>query len=146
MERAGSNQIIYLMDTGNKIFTEFAVISLSVLLCFLAACQNKDATIAGVTVPIPSQMEKAPDKVFKPVAGFEDGQAAYRGKVPPSEVFNFYQENMEARGWKPTNFMVTGQNQLAYTKEGRICLVWYTPNPDGTTTLTIMIGTSKPPG
>ena len=121
------------------------MISLGIFLSFLAACQKQDAAIAGVTIPIPSQMKKVPDKVFEPIPGFEDGQAAYRGKVPASEVFNFYQENMEARGWKPTNFMVTGRNQLAYTKEGRICLVWYTPNLDGTTTLTIMIGTSKPP-
>ena len=122
-----------------------AVVLLCSVLWILTACQKEDAAIAGVTIPVPSQMKEVPDKAFEPIPGFEDGQATYSGKVAAGEIFSFYQENMEARGWKPTNFTVSNKNQLAYTKEGRICLIWYTPNPDGTTTLTIMIGKSKPP-
>jgi len=115
------------------------------LLVLVTGCQKKDASVAGVDIPIPSQMKQVADKVAETVPGFEDGQAAFRGKAAEGEIFNFYQENMEARGWKPTSFMVSKKNQLAFTKGGKICLVWYTPNPDGTTSLIIMVGPSKPP-
>ena len=120
-------------------------LSICLLLTFLFGCQKQNATIAGVTIPVPAKMQEIPDKVFEPIPGFEDGQAAYQGNVTPGEIFTFYQETMEARGWKPTTFMVSKKDQMAYTKGDKICLVWYTPNADGTTTLTIMIGTSKPP-
>jgi hypothetical protein len=110
----------------------------------IAGCQKRDAVIAGVSIPVPYQMKEVRDKAFEPVPGFEDGQASFRGKVARGEVFSFYQENMEARGWKPTSFMVSGKDQITYTKRDKICLVWYTPDPDGTATLIIMIGTFKP--
>jgi hypothetical protein len=121
--------------------------SVSILIIFLvsAACQRRDADIAGVTVPIPSQMQKLPDKAFDPIPGFEDGQTSFQGKVTGAEIISFYQENMEAKGWKPTTFMGGNKNQFTYTKDNRICLVWYTENNDGTTTLTIMVGTLNPP-
>lgn len=123
----------------------FSLVLICMLFALLAGCQKKeDATIAGVDIPIPSQMKKVADKVAQTVPGFDDGQAAFQGKAAEGEIFNFYQENMEARGWKPTNFTVSNKDQLAYTKNGRICLVWYTPNPDGTTSLIIAIGTLKP--
>jgi hypothetical protein len=115
-------------------------------LATLSGCQKKDVTIAGVDIPIPSQMKKISDKVAEAIPGYDDGQAAFQGKAAEGEIFNFYQENMEARGWKPTTFMVSKKGQLAYTKDGRICLVWYTPNSDGTTSLIIMIGTTQPTG
>lgn len=109
-----------------------------------SACQRQDETIAGVTIPIPSGMKKLRDKVFKPIAGFDDGQASYRGRVNPGEIFTFYQENMEPRGWKPTAFLADKENHYTYARGNRICLVWSTPNNDGTTDLTIMVGTSRP--
>lgn len=110
-----------------------------------AGCQRQDETIAGVTIPIPGEMKKLQDKYFDPIAGFEDGQAYYRGRVGPREIFTFYQENMAARGWEPTTFMAGKKDQYAYTKDNRICLVWYTRNDDDTTNLLIMVGTLKPP-
>ena len=118
---------------------------LVIVVSLFAGCQRQDETIAGVTIPIPGEMKKVPDKTFDPIAGFEDGQASYRGRVSPGEIFTFYQENMEARGWKPTTFMAGKKDQYAYTKGNRICLVWYTGNDDGTTDLLIMVGTSRPP-
>jgi hypothetical protein len=117
------------------------------LILFLvpAGCQRRNADIAGVTVPIPSQMQKLPDKAFDPIPGFEDGQTSFQGKITADEIISFYQENMEARGWKPTTFMGGNKNQFTYTKDNRICLVWYTENNDGTTTLTLMVGTLNPP-
>jgi hypothetical protein len=51
---------------------------------------------------------------------------------------------MDARRWKPTSFMVTKYDQLTYTKQDKICLVWHPPNPDGTTSLVIMVGEARP--
>ena len=131
----------------HRSYPGFSIAFICLLLASFSGCQKKeDAVIAGVDIPIPSQMKKISDKVDQVVEGFGDGQAAFRGKATEGEIFNFYQENMEARGWKPTNFMVTKKNQMTYTKGNRVCLVWYTPNPDGTTSLIIMVGTSQPTG
>ena len=90
-------------------------------------------------------MTKNPDKSFVPIKGFEDGQVSYEGKVAPAEIFTFYQEDMEADGWKPNSWFAGQKNQIAYTKGNRVALIYYTPTPDGTTVLTIMVGTQYPP-
>jgi len=139
------NMMSFLTHAGYRWHPAFSIVLLCMLLTLFAGCQKQDAVIAGLDIPIPSQMKKVPDKFFEPSPGLEDGQAAFQGKADAGEIFNFYQENMEARGWKPTNFMVSQKNQLAYIKGNRICLVWYAPSPDGTISLLIMIGSSKPP-
>ena len=118
------------------------------LIAFLIAtgCQKRNEVIAGLEIPIPEKMTKNPDKVFDPIPGFQDGQASYQGKVTPKEIFNFYQEVMAAKGWQPTSrFAGNEQDSIAYTKDNRLLLVKYNPNPDGTTVLTLMVGTQDPP-
>ena len=90
-------------------------------------------------------MTKNPDKGFVPIKGFEDGQVSYQGKVSPDKIFTFYQEVMEAKGWQPNTFFGPRENQIAYTKGNRVVLIAFTPNPDGTTVLTVMVGTQYPP-
>jgi hypothetical protein len=117
-----------------------------ILLLIITGCQKRNEVIAGVEVPIPEKMTKNPDKVFDPIPGFQDGQVSYQGKVTPKEIFNFYQEVMAAKGWQPTaRFAGDQQDSIGYTKGNRLVLVKYNPNPDGTTVLTIMVGTQDPP-
>ena len=117
-----------------------------ILLLIITGCQKRNEVIAGVEVPIPEKMTKNPDKVFDPIPGFQDGQASYQGKVTPKEIFNFYQEVMAAKGWQPTaRFAGNEQDSIGYTKGNRLVLVKYNENPDGTTVLTIMVGTQDPP-
>jgi hypothetical protein len=123
---------------------QYLALCLSCIL-FIAGCQRQDEVIAGVDIPIPEKMTKNPDKVFDPVPGFKDGQASYQGKVPPMEIFSFYQEVMAAKGWQPTARFSNGKDQIAYTKENRLVLVRYNQDPDGTTVLTVMVGTQEPP-
>jgi hypothetical protein len=120
---------------------------LSLLVLANVGCQRRqNADIAGVSIPIPANMTKNPDKGFVPIKGFEDGQISYEGKVPPSEIFTFYQEVMEADGWKPNSwFAGQKKDHIAYTKGNRVALINYTPTPNGTTVLTIMVGTQYPP-
>ena len=121
------------------------VFCLSCILLLSTGCQRRDAVIAGVDIPIPEKMTKNPDKVFDPIPGFEDGQASYQGKVRPMEIFTFYQEVMGAKGWQPTARFSNGKDRIAYTKGNRIALIQYNKNPDGTTVLTVMVGTQDPP-
>jgi hypothetical protein len=117
-----------------------------ILLLITTGCQKRNEVIAGLEIPIPEKMTKNPDKVFDPIPGFQDGQASYQGKVTPKEIFNFYQEVMAAKGWQPTSrFAGNEQNSIAYTKGNRLLLVRYNENPDGTTVLTLMVGTQDPP-
>jgi hypothetical protein len=117
-----------------------------VVLLITTGCQKRNEVIAGLEIPIPEKMTKNPDKVFDPIPGFQDGQASYQGKVTPKEIFNFYQEVMAAKGWQPTaRFAGDQQDSIGYTKGNRLVLVKYNENPDGTTVLTIMVGTQDPP-
>jgi hypothetical protein len=75
----------------------------------------------------------------------EDGQVSYQRKIAPAEIFTFYQETMPGRGWQPNSWFAGQKDQIAYTKGNRVALIYYTPTPDGTTVLTLMVGTQYPP-
>jgi hypothetical protein len=115
------------------------------LFILIAGCQHRDEVIAGVDVPIPREMQKIPDKGFDPIPGFEVGQASFRGTVAPGEIFTFYQEVMEARGWRPDSYFAGEKDQIAYAKGNKTVLISYHKNGDGTSDLTIMVGPGKPP-
>lgn len=122
------------------------MLSLPCILLLITGCQQRNEVIAGVEVPIPEKMTKNPDQVFDPIPGFQDGQVSYQGKVTPKEIFDFYQEVMAAKGWQPTARLAGDlKNSIGYTKGTRLVLVRYNENPDGTTVLTVMVGTQDPP-
>lgn len=111
----------------------------------IAGCQQRNDDIAGLSIPIPEKMTKNPDKVFEPIPEFKDGQALYEGNVAPMAIFTFYQHVMAAKGWQPTARFSNGKDRIAYTKGNRILLVQYNQIPDGTTVMTLMVGTQDPP-
>jgi hypothetical protein len=111
----------------------------------IAGCQQRNDEIAGLSIPIPEKMTKNPDKVFDTIPEFKDGQASYQGNVAPMAIFTFYQNVMAAKGWQPTARFSNGKDRIAYTKGNRILLVGYNQNPDGTTVMTLMVGTQDPP-
>src|SRR5919106_2716164 len=114
------------------------------LVLLLFGCQRRDEVIAGIDVPIPRAMEGIPDKGFAPIPGFEAGQASFHGRVKPGEIYTFYQELMEARGWTPDGFFAGDKNQLAYSKGNKAVLITHHENDDGTSDLTIMVGPARP--
>lgn len=116
-----------------------------IVVLIIAGCQRKDEVIGGVDIPIPAKMTKNQDKVFDPIPGMGDGQVSYQGKVTPKEIFTFYQEVMAARGWQPTARFDDHKNSIGYTKGNKLVLVRYNENPDGTTVLTVMVGSQDPP-
>jgi hypothetical protein len=116
-----------------------------IVVLIIAGCQRKDEVVGGVDIPIPAKMTKNQDKPFDPIPGMADGQVSYQGKVRPKEIFDFYQEVMAARGWQPTARFAEHKNSIGYTKDNKLVLVRYNENPDGTTVLTVMVGTQDPP-
>jgi hypothetical protein len=108
-------------------------------------CQRRDEKIGGVDIPIPEKMTKNNDTGFVPIKGFEDGQVSYQGNITPAQIFSFYQEVMAAKGWQPNSWFADQKDRIAYTKGNRVVLIRSTPNPDGTTVLTVMVGTQYPP-
>jgi hypothetical protein len=130
----------------NGYLTQHGLLSVAFILLLAAAgCQQQNAEIAGLSIPIPEKMTKNPDKVFDPIPEFKDGQASYQGNVAPMAIFTFYQNVMAAKGWQPTARFSNGKDRIAYTKGNRILLVGYNQNPDGITVLTLMVGTQDPP-
>lgn len=135
-----------LRKSNGSLLQRSALWVLCFLLLIVSGCQNRNEMIAGLEIPIPQKMTKNPDKVFDPIPGFQDGQASYEGKVTPKEIFDFYQEVMAAKGWQPTaRFAGDQKDSIAYTKGNRLLLIKYNANPDGTTVLTLMVGTQDPP-
>ena len=117
-----------------------------ILLLITHRVSKRNEVIAGLEIPIPEKMTKNPDKVFDPIPEFQRWSSSYQGKVTPKEIFNFYQEVMAAKGWQPTaRFAGNQQDSIGYTKGNRLVLVKYNANPDGTTVLTLMVGTQDPP-
>jgi hypothetical protein len=114
------------------------------ILLVINGCQHRDELIGGVNVPVPSEMKKILDNNFDPIPRFQAGQATFEGKVEPREIFNFYQEVMEANGWKPEGFFAGEKDQLAYTKGNKALLITYHRNFDDTSTLFLLVGPSSP--
>ncbi len=107
--------------------------------------QQSTEVIAGLSIPIPSEMSKATDKSMElMVPGFNGGQVAYQGKVEPREVIRFYQKNMPLNGWDPYASLVTGSGLLVFTKSNKSVLIMVSES-NGSTTLAILVGV-MPPG
>jgi len=135
-----------MLKKMNRHRTQHGLLGLAFICLLVAAgCQQQNAEIAGLSIPVPEKMTRNPDKVFDPLPGFKDGQASYQGNVAPTAIFVFYQHVMAAKGWQPTARFSNGKDQIAYTKGNRILLVRYTQIPDSTTVLTLMVGTQDPP-
>jgi hypothetical protein len=118
---------------------------LCILMLTIFGCQRRTEVIAGEDIPIPEKMTKNPDKAMEPIPGFADGQVSYQGKVTPAEIFTFYQEVMEAKGWQPTARFADKKDRIAYTKGNRLVLIRYEEMPNGPTLLTILVGTQDVP-
>ena len=117
-----------------------------ILMLTVFGCQGRiTEVIAGEEIPIPDKMTKNPDKAMEPIPGFADGQVSYQGKVTPAEIFTFYQEVMEAKGWQPTARFADKKDRIAYTKGNRLVLIRYEELPNGPTILTILVGTQDLP-
>jgi len=119
---------------------------LLVALCFsLAGCATigaRDEIVAGVTVPVPGGMKKAPEeKMELNFPGFSGGRAAFRGNVPPDEVVEFYKKEMSARGWRSNASLVTHGGMLAYSKDGKNVLIMI-GGAGGDTTLNLVVGSA----
>ena len=110
------------------------------ILCVNGCSGSYDETVAGITVPVPSDMKKSEgDRVEISLPGFGGGQASFQGKTDPDEVIKFYKKEMPQRGWSPSASVVSRGGMLAYAKEGKSILITVGKS-QGTTTLTITVG------
>ncbi|OGQ78785.1 MAG: hypothetical protein A3F90_15115 [Deltaproteobacteria bacterium RIFCSPLOWO2_12_FULL_60_19] len=120
--------------------------ALLVALCFsLASCATigaRDEIVAGVTIPVPGGMRKAPEeKMELNFPGFSGGRAAFRGSVPADEVVEFYKKEMSARGWRSNASLVTHGGMLAYSKDGKNVLIMIS-GAGGDTALNLVVGSA----
>lgn len=119
---------------------------LVVALCFsLAGCAtigSRDEIVAGVAIPVPGGMRKAPEeKMELNFPGFSGGRAAFRGGVPADEVVEFYKKEMSARGWRANASLVTHGGMLAFSRDGKNVLIMI-GGSGGDTTLNVVVGSA----
>ena len=125
--------------------TRFAAGALVFALCLsLPSCAigPRDEIVAGVTIPVPGGMKKAPDEKMEiNFPGFAGGRAAFRGSVPPDKIVSFYKEEMSARGWRTNASLVNQGGMLAYSKDGKNVLIMVSVS-GGDTTLNVVVGSA----
>ena len=126
-------------------FTVAARALLLSLSCALAGCATigpRDEIVAGVTVPVPGAMKKAPEEKMEiNFPGFAGGRAAFRGSVPADEIMQFYKQEMSARGWRSNASLVNQGGMLAYSKDGKNVLIMVSGS-GGDTTLNVVVGSA----
>ena len=115
-------------------------------LCLaLAGCATigpRDEIVAGVTVPVPGGMKKAPEEKMEiNFPGFAGGRAAFHGSVPPDKIVGFYKEEMSKRGWRSNASLVTHGGMLAFSKDGKNVLITVSGS-GGDTTLNVVVGSA----
>ena len=130
---------------GTSVQRSLLCVACILMLTFFGCQRRITEVIAGEEIPIPEKMTKNPDKAMEPIPGFADGQVSYQGKVTPAEIFTFYQEVMEAKGWRPTARFSDKKDRIAYTKGNKLVLIRYEEMPNGPTILTILVGTQDLP-
>src|SRR5215510_10097210 len=103
------------------------------LLCIAVGASgcsgSHEETVGGVKIQIPGGMTRSQESGIEvSLPGFGGAQAAYRGKLDPDKVIEFYQKEMSARGWKPSIGLLSKGGMLTYVKNS--------------TTVTIALGTT----
>ena len=123
-------------------FTPAARALLVALFFSLTSCAiigPRDEIVAGVAIPIPGGMKKAPEeKMELNFPGFSGGRAAFRGGVPADEIVEFYKKEMAARGWRANASLVTHGGMLAFSRDGKNVLIMISGGGD--TTLHVVVG------
>ena len=115
---------------------------LSFVLAGCATIGPRDEIVAGVAVPVPGGMKKAPEEKMEiNFPGFAGGRAAFRGSVTTDEIVQFYKKEMSARGWKSNASLVTHGGMLAFSKDGKNVLITVSGS-GGDTTLNVVVGSA----
>lgn len=114
---------------------------LLILLALPVGCsRSQDATIAGMTVPVPKSMTRNAEKpVEMSLLGFGAGSATFHGDMDTEQIVEFYKKEMPARGWQTNMNVRSGGAMLAYSKEGKTLLIGVSQQ-DGKTHLTLTVG------
>ena len=102
----------------------------------------RDEIVAGVTIPVPGGMKKAPEEKMEiNFPGFAGGRAAFHGSVSSDKVVEFYKKEMPARGWTSNASLVTHGGMLAFSKDGKNVLIMI-GGSDSDTTLNVIVGSA----
>ena len=120
--------------------------ALFVALCFsLAGCATigpRDEVVAGVAIPVPGELKKAPEEKMEiNFPGFSGGRAAFHGSMPTDKVVEFYKKEMSTRGWRSNASLVTHGGMLAYSKDGKNVLITVSGS-GGDSTLNVVVGSA----
>jgi hypothetical protein len=101
------------------------VIALMCSAWMISGCGSaREETVAGVTVPVPTEMTRVEGQgVELSIPGLGGGQAAFEGNLAPERIIEFYKKEMPARGWQPGTSLLIGGGILSYSKEGKTVLL-----------------------
>src|SRR5215475_1585589 len=101
-----------------------------------------EETVGGVKIPIPGGMTRSQESGIEvSLPGFGGAQAAYRGKLDPEKVIEFYQKEMSARGWKPSIRLLSKGGMLTYVKDSTTVIITVEKTDSGARMAIIAAGT-----
>jgi len=116
------------------------------LLCITVAASgcsgSHEETVGGVKIPIPGGMTRSQESGIEvSLPGFGGAQAAYRGKLDPEKVIEFYQREMSARGWQPSIRLLSKGGMLTYVKDSTTVIITVEKTDSGARMAIIAAGT-----
>ena len=116
------------------------------LVCITVAASgcsgSYEETVGGVKIPIPGGMTRSQESGIEvSLPGFGGAQAAYRGKLDPEKVIEFYQREMSARGWQPSIRLLSKGGMLTYVKDSTTVIITVEKTDSGARMAIIAAGT-----
>ena len=116
------------------------------LVCITVAASgcsgSHEETVGGVKIPIPGGMTRSQESGIEvSLPGFGGAQAAYRGKLDPEKVIEFYQREMSARGWQPSIRLLSKGGMLTYVKDSTTVIITVEKTDSGARMAIIAAGT-----
>ena len=101
-----------------------AVLLLAASLFLHACAPSYDETIAGISIPVPTEMKRTGEKPAEmSLLGFGAGHATFQGNLDPEKIVDFYKKELPGRGWQSSMNLRSGGAMLAYSKEGKTLLI-----------------------
>jgi len=117
-----------------------SLLVLSLFMLMSACAGSRDEIVGGVTLPVPSAMQKGAEKPVEiSLFGFGAGQASFHGNMESAKLVEFYKKELPARGWQENLNLLSGGAMLAYSKDGKAVLIGISKDDKGSV-LSLSVG------
>ena len=132
------------MRTGMRKWLRLTACLLCITVSASGCGGSYEETVGGVKIPIPGGMTRSQESGIEvSLPGFGGAQAAYRGKLDPDKVIEFYRKEMPGRGWQPSIGLLSKGGMLTYVKDSTTVIIAVGKTDSGAGMTIITAGTQR---